>query len=227
MEIQCPKCDQRIGSDDVNVANDIAFCRSCNEAFSLSDAMGAAEFDDVDFANPPRGVSISDAGNRLVLTATTRSPSGWFFLFFSGFWNTIVSIFLVTAIAGAIKGEDSFDGPFPGFIFVFLIPFVLVGIGTAIAALMGLFGTMRVTLEHGLLTVFTGLLGIGRTKVIDWGAATGVRVADSGVRSNNQAVMHIEVDGPKPVKFGLFLSEERRQFIAAVLHRMLSERGRG
>ena len=36
MRVFCSKCQREIASGDVNVAADVAFCRSCNEAFELS-----------------------------------------------------------------------------------------------------------------------------------------------------------------------------------------------
>lgn len=224
MEIECPKCGQRVAAEDVNVAKDLALCRRCNEAFAVSDALGASELADVDFSNPPRGVEISDLGNRLTLTSTARSSMAWFFVIFAVFWNSIVSVFLSIAIAGAVTGEEVMDGPFPGFLFVFLIPFVLVGVGMAGAALFTLVGKVRVTLDRDVLTVFTGVGSIGRVKTIDWREVTAVRIVDSGARSNNQPMMAVEVDGPSPIRFGTLLSEERRNFLAAVLRRLQLER---
>jgi hypothetical protein len=224
VEIQCPKCDRRVAAEDVNMARDMAFCRSCNEAFVVSEAMGSAELGDVDFSDPPGGVTIDDLAGRLVLTATCRSSAAAFFVVFALFWNSIVSVFLTLGIHGLISGEDSFDGPFPGFILVFMIPFVLVGVGMGSAALLSLFGQVRVTLEPELLTVFTGVWGIGRSKVADWHQVTAVRIADTGARTNDKPMMAIEVDGPRRFKFGTFLSEERRTFVAAVLRRMLEQR---
>lgn len=226
MEIECPRCGQRVAAEDINMAKDLALCRVCNEAFAVSDAVGVAEFGDVDFSDPPRGIQISDLGNRLTLTSTARSGIAWFFVVFALFWNSIVSVFLAVGIAGAIKGEDSFDGPFPGFIFVFLIPFVLVGVGMAGAALFTLCGAVRVTLDRDVLTVFTGVAGIGRTKTADWREVTAVRIVDSGARQNDTPMMAVEVDGPSPIRFGTLLSEERRNFLAATLHRMLADRDR-
>ena len=62
MDVECPKCGQRISGDDINVAKDLTFCRACNEAFSLSEAVAIGELDDVDFSNPPKGVWIASFG---------------------------------------------------------------------------------------------------------------------------------------------------------------------
>lgn len=228
MEVRCPKCSQHVGGDDVNVAKDLGYCRACHEAFALSDAVAAEEFGNVDFSRPPKGVEITDVANRLTLSSTLWSSSGCFFIIFALFWNSLVSVFLSVGIAQAIKGEgDIFEGgPFPGFFWLFMTPFVLVGLGMGYMALLSVFGRMRVTVDGARVEAFTGLGALGWTKQADWDEVTAVRITTSGITQNNQPMMCVELDGPKPIKFGSFISEERREFIAAVLHRMLQQRDR-
>ena len=50
----CPRCKGVIPSEDVNVANDIAFCRHCNLSHRLSDLTSGSTVDEnVDASRPP------------------------------------------------------------------------------------------------------------------------------------------------------------------------------
>jgi hypothetical protein len=229
MEVQCPRCGQRIAPDDVNVARDIAFCRRCNEVHALSDTLAVTDIEDADLSAPPDGVTVEDYGGRFALEASLRSGAAVFFVIFALFWNSIVWSFVFAAVAAAITGEEMFDdGPFPGFVFVFMIPFVLVGLGTGYAALLGLFGKVRIALEGGILTVRTGVAGLNRTKMVAWDDVTEVRMKEVARTSTNHGpskpVYAIEIDGVRPFTFGVFLKEPRREYIAGVLRKKLRER---
>jgi hypothetical protein len=61
---------------------------------------------------------------RVALTAATSPMAKLLFtLLFACFWNGIVSIFLVDAIEGFLRGNPDW------FLAVFLVPFVLIGLG--------------------------------------------------------------------------------------------------
>lgn len=186
MAMHCPKCEGEIAEADVNVGANVAFCRVCDEAFALSllakgvlvnsggdpAAMFQAPTEVVDISNPPKGCSYADDGMEVVVTASCRSETGWFFLLFSGFWNAITwSVGLAMIFSG-----DSGDLV----AVLFMIPFMLIGIGTAIAALVGLWGRVRVRVGREDGEVFLGLLGRGVAEAVsprggDGGGAGGQR----------------------------------------------------
>ena len=52
----CPHCKGAIPSEDINVANNVAFCRHCNLSHRLSDLTSGTTVDeDLDTSRPPDG----------------------------------------------------------------------------------------------------------------------------------------------------------------------------
>src|SRR5207253_8518559 len=96
----CPKCHRQIPIADVNVATDVALCRSCNLVHKLSELVQVAELEEgVDFARLPAGAWYRDSGMGVVIGATHRSLGTAFaLLLFTLFWNGIVSVFVFLAL---------------------------------------------------------------------------------------------------------------------------------
>ncbi|MCC6951619.1 MAG: hypothetical protein IT433_09260 [Phycisphaerales bacterium] len=228
MAMHCPKCAGEIAEADVNVGANVAFCRGCDEAFALSALAKAALVEPeggpaamfqvptevVDISNPPKGCTYQDDGVEVTITASCRSETGWFFLFFSGFWNAITwSVGLAMIFSG-----DSGDW----IAILFMIPFMLIGIGTAIPALVGLWGKVRVRVGREDGEVFLGLLGRGWRKQFRPAEVTAVVLEDSGTKINRVAVPHIVLKclGDE-VKFGTMLKEPKRNFVLGALKQVL------
>jgi hypothetical protein len=95
----CPHCKQVIPSEDVNVANDIAFCRHCNLSCRLSGLTTGTPVDEnVDVSRPPAGTWFRRDPDGVVIGSTNRSLGQAFgALFFCLFWNGIVSVFVCFA----------------------------------------------------------------------------------------------------------------------------------
>ena len=101
--MRCPHCQHDLGSDDVNIAQDVAMCPACGELSRPSDAVqdadagvdeAAAKLDEP----PPGGCSFADNGIDLTWQASTRSlATGGFFAFFATFWNGITGVFVCLA----------------------------------------------------------------------------------------------------------------------------------
>src|SRR5215204_386831 len=101
----CPRCKGVIPSEDVNVAKDIAFCRACNLSHELSALTAGVEINpQVDLSRPPQGAWFRREGIVTVTGATHRSlGQALGLLFFSLFWNGIVSVFVLFAIASTLR----------------------------------------------------------------------------------------------------------------------------
>ena len=101
----CPKCNRTIPGDDINVANDLAFCRACNVTHKLSELTITAELEaGVRLDNPPAGAWRRNDGIATVIGATHRSiPGALGALAFGLFWNGIVSVFVLVALAATLK----------------------------------------------------------------------------------------------------------------------------
>jgi hypothetical protein len=100
----CSKCRRVIPSDDINVAQDVAYCRQCNISYRLSDLTSGNDFGiSVDLNRPPKGAWYRSDGGGTVIGATNRSLGAAFgLLFFALFWNGIVSVFVTFAISGTL-----------------------------------------------------------------------------------------------------------------------------
>lgn len=231
----CPDCHAAIVSDDINVAKDIAFCRPCNKPFALSALVhGTVVPSNIDLANPPQGAWYRDDGVVVEMGATTRAVGlAIFFLFFSSFWNAITWTFVIGAIWGLFSGASNAASPTnpagpasssssnpPGFTLLFMIPFILVGLVTAVAVLFYLFGAVRVTMRgtEGLIT--TGVGPILRRRRFNPADVVDVAIEPASWRQNNQTVYQIVLK-TMDLKFGSGLTTARREFLAAALRQQL------
>lgn len=200
-------------------------------------------------APPPSGCSIRDQthnfSSETVISASCRGGTGCFFAFFATFWNSITWIF-VTIAAGGLYAN--LVGPLPSwypmsnstvksgststtvaamplgmaiFLALFITPFVLIGLGTAAAAVLGLFGRVQVTLRGQEATVFTGVGHIGWNRRFAADTVRDVRIKESGSSTNNKPNKHIVIDADKTVKVGVLLSDARLRWLAGVLRRVL------
>lgn len=244
MSVMCP-CGQDIPIADINVAEGVALCRGCGKLSRLMDLATPVEeaaAADAASGTPPSGCRIEDRGTEVTLSASTRSlAAGGFFLFFAVFWNSIVSVFLAGLVAGLWA---HFVGPVPtwfpapattgpgnaslvtlgGLLFgcLFLTPFVLVGIGVAIAALLGLFGHQSVRLRGPEGVLFTGIGPVGWRRRFDASQVKAVRFVESRTESNGQRQKLIAIEGEtKTVKFGSMLTDQRRIWLGGALQAVL------
>lgn len=243
MVASCPKCLRPIPTEDLNVSTDVALCRACDAIHKLSALLEAGEMTaSVDITRPPKGAWFRRQGLTVVAGATTRSLGGAAgLLFFCLFWNGIVSVFVSLATMSTLKllgwslpewlpaprmnGSDMGWGITLG-LWLFLTPFIAIGLAVAGGVLMSLFGRTEVTLQGGDSSVFTGIGPIGRRRRFDSRQIRSLRIEDEtwrtskgGTRQSREAVIQLQ-DG-KRVKFGSGLAEERLQFVAGALRREL------
>ena len=235
----CPKCRRVVPGEDINVPADVALCRPCNVAYKLSElAQGSGIDPKIDLSRPPKGAWQRASGLATIIGATHRSLGGAFGLFlFAAFWNGIISIFVAFALSStlALLGLDR-PGWFPKpimnggpmgagmtiFLWLFLTPFIVVGLALIAGFFSCLAGRTEVRVRHGQGEVFTGVGSLGFTKKFNREAIKEVRIEDfqwrdsDGDRRRNTHIL-IELLQGKPIKFGSSLTDERRQFVAAAL----------
>src|SRR5512140_2333612 len=230
----CPECGKMIPAEDVNVAKDVAFCRACNQAHSLSAlAHGTAIQPGVDTAHPPAGAWYTSNGMGTIIGATHRScGAAGGTLFITVFWNGIVSVFVCLAIAGTLRNLDLpmpswFPAPHMNgapmswlmtlFLWLFLTPFIAVGLAMLGAFLSAIGGRTEVRIRNREGIVFTGIGPLGLRKRFDAGEVDAVRIEEepyttrSGT-SRNRVRIVLQPRQGKLIKFGASLNEERRQF---------------
>ena len=238
----CPKCKKVIVSDDINVANDVAYCRSCNLAHKLSGLIHSSELaDGTVLHEPPAGVRLINDGLGRGITATHRSfGAALGTLAMALFWNGIVSVFVLLAMSATLSNlnipvPDWFPAPNmndspmgPGvtiFLWIFLTPFIVIGLGMMGAFLMSIGGKTEVRLNHKTGKVFTGVWPLGYRRRFEVSSVFDVRIEAGRWRdsdgTNSKTYIIIETHGGKVIKFGSMLSEERRKFIAVWVYQIL------
>lgn len=236
----CPHCKQVIASEDVNVANDIAFCRNCNLSCSLSGmTLGTPINENVDFNSPPAGCWFRQEPDATIIGSTHRSLGQALpLLFFCLFWNGIVSVFVGFAAASTLhhlglalpksfplfKG-DSIPLPMTIFLWLFLTPFIAIGLLLLGTFLSSLGGQTELRIASGDAVLFSGIGPLGFRKRFLASDVRDVRIedkrwrdSDGNSRRNTQIIIET---GAKPIKFGSLLTPERRQFVAAAAKKEL------
>jgi len=241
----CPHCKGIIPSEDVNVASDVAFCRTCNLSHRLSDlTLGTTVDTDVDASRPPAGTWFQRDGRGLVVGATHRSVGQAFgLLLFVLFWNGIVSVFVSFALGSTLqhlgipvprwfppantKGSPLGLG-MTLFLWAFLTPFIAVGLAMIGAFLSSLAGRTEMQIQGNQCALFTGIGSLGRRKRFSTSEVRDVRIEDKrwrdrqgDSRRNSQIVIETS---QKPITFGSMLTNERRSFMAGCLKKELVRR---
>ena len=173
----CSQCKRVIPDADVNVATDVAFCRACNIAHKLSSLVHGVTLDEVDLGRPPEGTWRRGSGIGVAIGATHRSVGMAFAtLAFALFWNGIVSVFVLLALSSTLQHlnvptPDWFPAPKMNggaigvgmtiFLWIFLTPFIAVGLAMAAAFVSALGGRTEIQIRQGEGVVFTGIGSIG------------------------------------------------------------------
>lgn len=233
----CPKCRRVIPGDDINVAKDVAYCRGCNTSYQLSNlTYGGGEDLDIDLHNPPKGAWYRSDGAGTVIGATNRSLGTAFgLLFFALFWNGIVSVFVSGVLVGTLhKLQIPVPAWFPApkmnadmglgliFMWLFLIPFIAIGLLMFGLCLSSLFGRTEVKIEGSRGTIFSGIGAVGWRRRFD---ASEIRSVQTSQTRNNQGrdtfAIQLEARDGKQMKLGSMLTNERRQFVLGALRRTL------
>jgi hypothetical protein len=179
----------------------------------------------------PDGAWHRQTGRGAVIGASLRNKgNAIFFGCFTVFWNSITSIFVGIGIAGLLNAMNLADFDITdesgkqignddaGFILLFMIPFVLVGIATAVIALGAIWGKTEVTIDGHRGAVRTGVGPLRWTKKFDAGAVAKIRTKQSTTTVNSKPLRDIVMEaGPKTLKFGSLLSERRQAWLVAML----------
>ncbi|MCX6927944.1 MAG: hypothetical protein NT154_32755 [Verrucomicrobia bacterium] len=239
----CSRCGKVIPSEDVNVANDVAYCRACNISYPLSALTLGTEVDaNIDFTHPPAGAWYTSSGMGPVIGATHRSVGTAIgALAISLFWNGIVSVFVLVAISGTLRNlgitpPHWFPAPIMNdspmsvgmtiFLWIFLTPFILIGLVMIGAFLSSIGGRTEVRITNAEGVVFTGVGGLGYRRRFDSSAVKDVRVEDKQWRDSDgdrqrKTCILIETREGKQIKLGTMLTPERRKFLAGALRKVL------
>lgn len=196
----CPTCGRAYPPDDVSVGQGVAYCRECGAVTPLADLVsGAVPAVDPGEAPPP-GCRLIDQGSVAVVRASCRHwGAALGLLAVCLFWNGIVSVFVLQMLAGWIAyffGSVPAWWPSPGsngngnnqapqtlgmtiFLTVFLIPFMVIGLGMIAAFLNAMFGRIEVRITPSEVLVRSGVGVIGPRRRIERSQVKGVRIGES------------------------------------------------
>ncbi len=232
----CPQCDAPIGPEAMNITEGVALCPTCGKLSRLSEVVDLTRPLGELIANPPHGCSIDEWGDHTTLHATLRSGTGLLgSLFVAIFWNGIVSVFVLSAMAGLYQ---NLVGPIPEwfpapniddemslgmvlFLCLFLVPFVLVGAFLIAAVCSFAFGRVEVTIDRHAARVRTGVGPFNWTSRFDPNKVDRVEAGLTSWQSNDQHQEVIVIHSDRTVKFGSMLTETRRDWLRDVLRAKL------
>lgn len=241
---RCPDCDEPITADAINIKEGVALCPKCGELSRLSQLNTSGRSSAEILSEPPSRCSVESGRQRVTATASTRSLPGFLFTAaFAAFWNSITSIFVLIAIAGLYS---NLVGPipqwFPGpgiedgkpiindkpmelgatlFLFAFLTPFIMIGIGMTIAAIMCLIGKVSVVIDEFDSYVATGFGFLQWKQRFDPRQVSDVEITDSQTETSGNVKQAIKITANKTVQFGAILSRHRVQWLWAVTRELL------
>lgn len=238
----CPRCQRPIPDGDFHVAKDLAYCRACQESFSFADLMEEAELEvGLDVRHPPEGAWYRSEGADTVAGVSLRSLSrAGGALAIALFWNGIVSVFVCIALSGTLHllgvplpvwfpAPTSEKGA-PGlgmlcFLWLFLTPFIVVGLTMIWGVLAHLVGKVEVRVGKTEGTIFTGLGPLGWKRRFDPRQVESVKLVNEQSRKGqSQTCIQMALWSGKNIKIGGLLWGERQKFLAAVLGRMVRRR---
>jgi hypothetical protein len=241
----CSNCGKTIPADDVNVARDVAFCRSCNLAYPLSDlASGLALDHKIDLHQPPQGCWHRPTGMGAVVGASHRSLlMALPLLGVALFWNGIVSVFVSLALASTLHllgapvpewfpaprmNDETMGVGMTIFLWIFLTPFIVIGLGMIGAFLSCIAGKTEVRVDRGVVAIATGIGPVSWNRRFQAADLKEIRMEESVSNSNDSGPKKqivAELMSGKTIKFGSMLRDERRRFLAAAAEKII--RGEG
>jgi hypothetical protein len=216
----------------------VAFCRACSTVLKLSDLVSSAGLAGVDPASPPRGCSFSSDGVTTVVSASARSAGTAFgCLLIALFWNGIVSVFVLLTVASTLhhifgsvpawfpapqmKTGNSIPIGMTLFLWVFLTPFILIGLGLLSGVFLAVAGRVEVKIRGDDGLVFVGCGPLGWRRRFDAREVTTVGIGQTEWKQDDQAKPVVVIECGRKIRFGSLLKEERRNWIAAVLRQVL------
>lgn len=240
---KCPRCGIIIPVEDMNVAKDVALCRSCNLVSALSSLVsGSALEPDVDLQQPPPGCWHRSTGFGSVVGATHRAlGTALGLLAVALFWNGIVSVFVVVAISSTlhllhVPVPDWFPVPKMNgqimsvgmtiFIWIFLSPFIMIGLVMIAGLLSCVAGKTEIRVEGGEVAIATGIGPIAWNQRFMASDLKGIRIKDrssrgSDVNSHTNMQIVAELQSGRLIKFGSALREDRLRFLAAAARKLI------
>jgi len=216
-QFKCPLCRAVIAAADVNVATDLALCRSCGRTSSFATVSAAAEISTDILSAPPRGIKVeNDFRGGSVITYRKLSPALLFLIPFTAVWSggSMWGIYGTQLKKGAFDLSQSLFG----------LPFLLGTVVLLSIIIFAILGKWQISMQQGEGSVFVGVGRLGWNRSFAYGRNTMVSMCATTTRVNQipQKGIMVRTDG-KDFVFGASLKEEAKQFIAASIMKAATE----
>ena len=242
---RCPECDVNVDAESINIKEGFALCPACGMLTRLGELNFSGRTKAEMIRQPPSGCSIETFDLGVCVNVSARSITGVLgYTALSLFWNGIVSIFVLIAVAGLYtnlvgplpvwfpspplnEGKPEMNGEPMGlgetlFLCVFLIPFVTVGFGMIIAAIFSYIGKVEVVIEDRNSWVATGIWFFKWKRKFDPREVQAVNIGISTWESEEGTTKKvIELVADRSVKFGSMLPPDRLEWLRIVMKELL------
>ena len=237
-EYYCPSCDAPLSNDDINISEGVALCPSCGKLSRLSDLIDYERPSEEVVNDPPRGCTLNSGIDGTEIRVSLRSFGGFLgALFICLFWNGITGLFVLIAVAGLYT---NLVGPIPAwfpvptmdapmslgmtlFLCLFLTPFVTIGLAMLGAVLLCMMGSTLIRIGRDQAFVRTGIGPIGWTKRFDPRKVRSIGTDRTKWQQNGEHKELIQIEADKTIRFGSGMSEAKRDWLIAVLRRLLRD----
>lgn len=233
----CPGCGTAIDADAINITEGVALCPDCGRLSRLSEVVDRRRPIGEILENRPRGCTLTQHGHEIVAKVRHSSLGGFLTLLgITAFWNGITGVFVLIAFAGIYS---NLFGPLPDwfpappmddamglgmsiFLCLFLIPFVVVGLGLFAATLLALVGKTEVVIGEYEAYVSTGVFMFRWRRHFNPQQVHQVELVPSGRNQNGNASGYkIAIRADEDIEFAQSLPDARRDWLYAVLHELL------
>ena len=241
----CPSCDQKIAGAEINITEGVALCSECGLLSQLSELnYTSLPVEETLKKSPKRAHIISDPEQIKIHISLFSIGKFFTSLVFTLFWNSIISVFLGLAVAAVAYNTIGYvpdwlpvlgleDGKpvmndqvmGPGMtlgICLFLIPFVLIGVGMLINTLLRIFGTTTIVIDRRNSFVSTGISFLRLKKSFDPHKVKSIRRTLYNLNKNTDTyLIEMEIEDNKKVKLGRLLNDPQQDWVLILLKQIL------
>ena len=140
-KLKCPSCGATARAEDINIDKLVAKCQACNTVFVFEEKIQLAARRRPEVLLPP-GIDAYSLPSEIDMLVSWRRSSHSFLIFFTIFWNAILSIFVAVAIT---TGSWS--------ILAFISVHLAIGIGLLYYTTATLFNTTHINVDNFNLLV--------------------------------------------------------------------------
>ncbi len=216
MRLFCPVCKEQFEAAALNVAANVAFCQTCNEAFEIGDLVRRGYDDKVNLLEPPPGVWFEDTRNGWTLGARVVMPT-WIYGAV-GFAAGIPALQLPAILAA----DPSAWIVIP--LFAVLLAFLILGITYSV---LYHYAGLRFLCNNGAGVIRTGFIPLEWNRRFAWKDV--LRVEEHGARTPHRGNHQLHTYSIAIVtrfhtyETGSWLNDHQRTFIISALQQLLEE----